>query len=114
MTWDEVDLDLKVWTVPGARIKAGRPHRVPLSSRSIEFLQLAKTLTGDWETTRYVFPASRRKGTLSGVIDVYESQAKLDAFAAKLLPILQEMGIEAKATISEVYNIIEGRRGAVA
>ena len=42
------------------------------------------------------------------VIDVYESQAKLDAFGAKLMPILQDMGITAKATISEVYNIIAG------
>jgi hypothetical protein len=41
------------------------------------------------------------------VIDVFESQAKLDAFGAKLGPILQEMGIQAKPTIFEVYNIIQ-------
>ena len=43
------------------------------------------------------------------VIDVFESQAKLDAFGAKLMLILQDMGIEAKPTIFEIYNIIEGR-----
>lgn len=43
------------------------------------------------------------------VIDVFESQAKLDAFGAKLMPILQDMGIEAKPTIFEIYNIIEGQ-----
>jgi hypothetical protein len=43
------------------------------------------------------------------VLDVFESQAQLDAFGARLGPILQEMGIEAKPTIHEVYNIIEGR-----
>lgn len=42
------------------------------------------------------------------VIDVFESSAKLDAFGAKLMPILQDMGIEAKPTVFEVYNIIEG------
>jgi hypothetical protein len=42
------------------------------------------------------------------VIDVFESQAKLDAFGATLGPILQEMGIQAKPAIFEVYNIIEG------
>ena len=41
------------------------------------------------------------------VIDVFESQAKLDAFGAKLVPILQEMGIAAKPTVFQVYNIIE-------
>ena len=43
------------------------------------------------------------------VIDVFESQAKLDAFGAKLIPILQDMSIEAKPTIFEVYDIIEGQ-----
>ncbi len=42
------------------------------------------------------------------VINVFESQAKMDAFGAKLVPILQEMGIEAKPAVFEVYNIIEG------
>ncbi|MDP9202062.1 MAG: hypothetical protein M3P26_09080 [Gemmatimonadota bacterium] len=43
------------------------------------------------------------------VIDVFESRAKLDAFGAKLMPILQDMGIEAKPTVFEIYNIIEGQ-----
>lgn len=38
MTWDEVDLVTKVWTVPAERIKAGKQHRVPLSDRAIEIL----------------------------------------------------------------------------
>ncbi len=42
------------------------------------------------------------------VIDVFESQNKLDAFGAKLTPILQDMGIEAKPTVFEIYNIIAG------
>jgi hypothetical protein len=40
------------------------------------------------------------------VIDVYENQAKLEAFGAKLIPILMEMGIEAKPSVLEVHNII--------
>ena len=40
------------------------------------------------------------------VIDVFENQAKLDAFGATLGPILQELGISAKPAIFEVYNII--------
>jgi integrase len=33
MRWKEVDLESGVWNVPAARMKAGRPHRVPLSRR---------------------------------------------------------------------------------
>lgn len=32
-TWAEVDLEGATWTVPGARMKRGKPHRVPLAPR---------------------------------------------------------------------------------
>jgi len=43
------------------------------------------------------------------VIDVFESRAKLDAFGAQLMPILQEMNIQAKPTVFEIYNVSGGR-----
>jgi integrase len=33
-----------IWTIPGARMKAGKEHRVPLGQRSLELLQIAKSL----------------------------------------------------------------------
>jgi integrase len=38
-TWDEIDLKAKVWTVPAARMKAARDHRVPLSQPVIAILK---------------------------------------------------------------------------
>lgn len=37
-TWDEVDLDAKLWTVPAVRMKAGMEHRVPLSTAAMALL----------------------------------------------------------------------------
>src|SRR5262245_46038817 len=37
--WSEIDLEAKVWTVPATRIKAGREHRVPLSSRALAIIE---------------------------------------------------------------------------
>jgi integrase len=37
--WSEIDLAEKIWTVPAARIKASRDHRVPLSDRAIAILK---------------------------------------------------------------------------
>jgi integrase len=37
--WSEIDIKGKVWTVPGARMKAGVEHRVPLNDRAIEILR---------------------------------------------------------------------------
>ncbi len=53
-TWDEVDLDKAIWTIPADRMKAGKEHRVPLSPRAIEILEAAKPLNKGW-----LFPADR-------------------------------------------------------
>ena len=44
MTWDEVDTEDGLWTVPGSRMKAGREHRVPLSGRAAKVLCDAEEL----------------------------------------------------------------------
>jgi hypothetical protein len=41
------------------------------------------------------------------VIDVFESPAKLDAFGATLVPMLEDLGITAKASVFDVYNVID-------
>jgi integrase len=38
-TWDEIDLDNAVWTIPAGRMKAGREHKVPLSPPAIALLR---------------------------------------------------------------------------
>ena len=57
-TWDEMDLDAAAWLVPGARMKAKRDHRVPLSERALEILSVAQSL-GDG--AGLVFPSPRSK-----------------------------------------------------
>jgi integrase len=37
--WGEIDLDQRLWVVPGDRMKSGRDHRVPLSTRAIAILR---------------------------------------------------------------------------
>ncbi|MYA33392.1 MAG: DUF4102 domain-containing protein [Gemmatimonadales bacterium] len=44
--WEEIDDDARVWTVPAARMKAKREHRVPLCPRALEILAWARTLDG--------------------------------------------------------------------
>lgn len=38
-TWDEIDFEKRVWTVPKTRMKAKREHRVPLSAPTIAILK---------------------------------------------------------------------------
>jgi integrase len=38
-TWREIDFDAALWVIPAIRMKANRPHRVPLSAEAIELLR---------------------------------------------------------------------------
>jgi integrase len=53
--WEEIDLENAVWTVPRERMKAGRPHRVPLSRPA---LALLKTLN-EPRISEFVFPGQK-------------------------------------------------------
>ncbi len=64
-TWDEFDLAAAVWTVPAARMKANREHRVPLCGRAVEVLGEAARLREVVSSAEpLVFP-SRRGQALS-------------------------------------------------
>ena len=39
MTWAEVDLEAAVWEIPAGRMKARRPHRVPLPAQALAILR---------------------------------------------------------------------------
>lgn len=54
-TWSEIDLKAKLWTIPAARMKAGKDHAVPLSDAAVALLKALPRHAG----TRYVFTASR-------------------------------------------------------
>jgi integrase len=61
--WPEIDLERKVWNLPGERMKAGRPHSVPLSSRAIEILESA----AEARSSEYIFSGHRHGQPLSSM-----------------------------------------------
>jgi len=60
--WGEMDLAEKVWTVPAARMKGGREHRVPLSSEAMTILN--KSARGEPEDSIF---RGRNGGPLSNM-----------------------------------------------
>ena len=56
-TWDEVNLDARVWVIPASRMgKTRKEHRVPLSDAAIAALKaMQKVRMNDW-----VFPGNRQ------------------------------------------------------
>lgn len=46
--WSEFDLGGATWTIPKARMKARRPHVVPLPRQAVAILRQLKEITGDY------------------------------------------------------------------
>jgi integrase len=61
--WGEIDFDTSLWTVPAARMKAGREHRVPLNKRAVEVLEKVSQI----RTCELVFPGPRAGKALSNM-----------------------------------------------
>lgn len=54
--WDEIDLDAGVWTIPAARMKASREHRVPITEAMRAVLAKAESV----KINELIFPSSRK------------------------------------------------------
>lgn len=46
--WTEFDLDAGTWTIPKERMKARRPHVVPLPTQAVEILRQLQPITGKY------------------------------------------------------------------
>lgn len=60
-TWSEIDIENGIWTIPATRMKAGREHRIPLSTEAIALL---KSLSR-FEHNAHIFPGAKRGKPLS-------------------------------------------------
>jgi integrase len=59
--WAEIDLDAKTWTVPAARMKAGKQHKVPLSGAALDVLKAMQAL----RMSDYIFSGTREGRSIS-------------------------------------------------
>lgn len=61
--WEEIDFAAQVWNVPADRMKAAKPHRVPLSAAALDLLRGLHSVSDG----PYVFPGGRRGKPLSNM-----------------------------------------------
>jgi len=65
--WSEIDVEQKLWTIPGTRMKGDRPnkpHVVPLTDAALKALDIARDRTGG---EGLIFPGRRRGKPISDV-----------------------------------------------
>lgn len=61
--WPEFDLERRLWSIPGNRMKMGKPHVVPLSAPMLDLLKRSECLRQP--NTSLMFPGQKRRAALS-------------------------------------------------
>jgi integrase len=96
-TWDEFDLNERLWHIPAERMKMDMDHFVPLTDQTISFLNELKEYNG--KRTHVFASPSRPKQALSNnaILNLlyrmgYKNKATGQGFRATASTILNEMG----------------------
>lgn len=86
-TWDEIDFENAVWTIPKERMKRSRAHNVYLSRQSLQYLRDLKAKAG---SSRYLLPSPHN-------IDVQMSHATLNRVTASVAARAKKDGVPLEA-----------------
>ena len=113
-TWDEIDTAAKVWTIPPARMKAGREHRVPLSSGALDVLRRASELVDD---SPFVFPtragrALSSKSTFRVLQLAGVTGTTLHGFRTSIRVWMAETGVDRETAEAVLAHVVRGTEGA--
>jgi integrase len=112
--WTEIDFDKAVWTIPGARMKMRRPHRIPLARQTIVVLKNLRAITGQAEL---ILPGMRGRGrplsenTLNAALrrlGYAKDQMTSHGFRAAASSILNESGMWNPDAIEAQLAHVEG------
>jgi integrase len=76
LSWSEIDLDKRLWTIPAARMKADAPHLVPLSTEASTILEGLPRFAG-----AFAFTTTAGSRPVSGFS---KAKARIDAVMLRL------------------------------
>jgi integrase len=112
-TWDEIDLDNALWTIPAGRMKRRHGHMVPLSKQAREAFEELKPMACG---SNYVFPnfGDPRKPMSPTTLNCMFDRLKLDvpphSLRATASTVLNESGLFRPDVIERQLSHIERNR----
>jgi integrase len=78
MEWKEIDLNAKLWTLPGKRAKNGVEHTIPLSDLAAEILKALPRIDG----SSFVFTINGR----NPIRGTHQTKRRIDKLAPEIAP----------------------------
>ena len=113
--WDEIDLDTATWTVPGARTKSGRQHRVPLAPRAMEIVAEARQYRDE---SGLVFPSVTGRALLDSALSNLARETNMGAvphgFRSSFRDWAGETGVAREVAEACLAHVVKGVEGAYA
>ena len=112
--WSEVDLDAKTWTIPASRMKAGREHRVPLSTAAVAVL----TAAGEHDDgSGLIFTGKRHGVPLSDasfrmMLRALGIKATVHGFRSSFRSWCADEGVSREIAEAALAHVVRGVEGA--
>jgi len=100
-TWAEIDLNAGIWTVPGAKMKARKEHRVPLSKAAVKLLESIKPE----HAKGLVFPGTAGKPLSDMSLTAVMRRMKVDAVPHGLRSTFRDWAAERTAYPREIAEM---------
>ena len=108
--WDEIDTDAARWTIPAARMKAGREFAVPLGTGALSVLREARKLSG---ASPLVFPSRTGRTiapkTVARVLQVAGVDSTLHGFRSSARSWMAETGVPAEVAEACLAHVPKSR-----
>ena len=95
-TWDEIDLDKRLWNRPAEHMKMRRPHTVPLTGKAMEVLDFMRYRYGNLGV---IFRISKKgaplsENTMQGALKKgFKMQGDMHGFRAFFLTTAKNLGV---------------------
>jgi integrase len=100
-TWDEIDLTANLWTIPAARMKAEREHKVPLNPQALKILNdMAAIRTND-----YVFPSNAKGLSNMAMLTLLRRMDRTDITVHGFRSTFRDWAAESTAYTGEVVEM---------
>jgi integrase len=105
--WSEIKLDKRLWVIPAKRMKASKPHEVPLTDRMIEILEVAGSIKLD---NGLIFPSQINGKALSNntLRLALQKRPKVDATVHGMRSAFKDWAAETTGYANEVSEMALG------
>ena len=111
-TWEEINLEDRVWEIPSGRTKTRAAHRIPLSDRTRAVLREARELSDGSELVFVKDGRKLGKSALSMLLRRHDIPCTAHGFRSSFRDWCAETGVRREVAEASLGHVVKGVEGA--